>query len=66
MIWGLVMENSADGTKGWEEFNKIFYEQVPAILLYQTIGRHYEQRWVRGWYHNPNYPGTYFYPLWKE
>jgi hypothetical protein len=27
---------------------------------------HYERDWVQGWYHNPNYPGIYFYPLWKR
>jgi peptide/nickel transport system substrate-binding protein len=39
------------------------YENAPAIRLAVTTGRHYEQRWVNGWYYNPVYPGTYFYPL---
>lgn len=32
MIWGLVMEKSANGTKGWEEFNKIFSQEEKANL----------------------------------
>jgi hypothetical protein len=35
------------------------------IFLVQELGRHYEQLWVEGWYSNPAYPGTWFYPLSK-
>jgi hypothetical protein len=27
------------------------------------VGRHYEQRWVQGYYYNPIYTGFYFYPV---
>lgn len=53
-------------TQIYHEFNKLYYEQVPAILLFQSLGRHYQQRWVNGWYGNPVFPGPYFYVLWKD
>ena len=50
----------------YREFNTLFYEQAPVLLLYQSLGRRYQQRWVRGWYPNPLYPGLYFYALSKD
>jgi peptide/nickel transport system substrate-binding protein len=45
------------------EMSEYDYENAPAIRLAVATGRHYEQRWVNGWYYNPVYPGTYFYSL---
>jgi peptide/nickel transport system substrate-binding protein len=50
----------------YREFNNLFYEQAPVILMYLSIERHYQQRWVRGWYNNPLFPGLYFYVLGKD
>jgi peptide/nickel transport system substrate-binding protein len=50
----------------YRHFNELYFEQVPAILLFSSIDRHYQQRWVDGWYDNPIYPGLYFYVLRKE
>lgn len=50
----------------YAEFNTLFYEQAPTILMYQTMGRQYQLRWVRGWYNNPVLPGLYFYVLSKD
>jgi peptide/nickel transport system substrate-binding protein len=50
----------------YREFNTLFYEQAPVLLLYQSLGRRYQQRWVHGWYNNPLYPGLYFYALGKD
>lgn len=50
----------------YHEFNQLFYDQVPTILLAVQLERRYEQRWVKGWFHNPLLPGTYFYSLAKE
>lgn len=62
-----VQENDpARRAQIYAEFNQLFYEVAPAILLYQSIERHYQQRWVRHYYHNPVYPGLYFYPLSKD
>jgi peptide/nickel transport system substrate-binding protein len=50
----------------YREYNRLYYETAPAILLFQTMGRQYQQRWVRGWYNNPVFPGLYFYVLSKD
>ena len=47
------------------ELQEIYYEDVPSVVLYQGLGRHYERTWVQGWYYNPIYPGLYFYVLSK-
>jgi hypothetical protein len=31
-----------------------------------AVGRHYEQRWVTGYYNNPLYGGYYYYELGKK
>ncbi len=49
----------------YREFNQRYYEEAPAILLFQVVGRHYQQRWVNGWYGNPVFPGLYYYVLSK-
>ncbi len=50
----------------YHEFNQLYYDQVPAVLLFQTVTRHYQQRWVNGWYGNPLFPGMYYYILRKN
>jgi peptide/nickel transport system substrate-binding protein len=50
----------------YKKFNQLFYDNVPTILGANALGRHYEQRWVKGWYSNPIYGGFYFYALSKE
>ena len=47
------------------ELQKIYYEDVPSIVLVQPLGRHYERDWIQGWYYNPIHPGIYFYALSK-
>ncbi|RLG83763.1 MAG: ABC transporter substrate-binding protein, partial [Thermoprotei archaeon] len=47
------------------ELQRIYYEDVPSVVLYQPLGRHYERDWIQGWYYNPIYPGIYFYALSK-
>jgi peptide/nickel transport system substrate-binding protein len=47
------------------ELTRIYYEDVPSVIVEQPLERHYERDWVHGWYYNPVYPGIYAYPLWK-
>ncbi len=49
-----------------ESFNHLYYEQAPGILLFTPLNRHYQQRWVKGWYDNPIFPGIYYYVIRKE
>ncbi len=48
------------------ELNQKVYDLTPHIILAVATGRRYEQRWVKGWYYNPIYPGQYFYVLSKD
>ncbi|MCU0489485.1 MAG: ABC transporter substrate-binding protein [Anaerolineales bacterium] len=49
----------------YQEFNKTYHEAVTGLILYIVTGRHYQQRWVEGWYGNP-IAGTYYYALSKK
>jgi peptide/nickel transport system substrate-binding protein len=50
----------------YKEFNQLYYDTASSIPLFVSTAQRYQQRWVQGWYHNPIYPGRYFYTLWKE
>ena len=50
----------------YHEFNDLYYETAPIILLATSQSRHYEQRWVEGYFWNPIYPGNYFYTFSKK
>jgi peptide/nickel transport system substrate-binding protein len=58
-----------DAAKRDAEYKAIYqkyYELAPVILGSVALGRHYEQRWVQGWYYNPIYSDQYFYVLSKQ
>jgi peptide/nickel transport system substrate-binding protein len=63
---GVVEVDPAKRAEIYKEFNQLYYDQVPTLILYIINGRRYQQRWVQGWYSNRVYPDDYFYPLWKE
>ena len=50
----------------YAEVNKLFYDNIPTIFLYQVVGRHYEQRWVQDYFYNPIYSGMVFYNMSKQ
>ena len=50
----------------YHDFNTLYYDTASSIPLFVATGRRYQQRWMLGWYANPIYPGTYFYPLSKQ
>lgn len=50
----------------YAEFNQLYYEQAPALLLFFANGRHYQRRWVNDWFSNPARYGLYFYALSKN
>ena len=47
------------------ELNHLAKEYAINIQNIQLQVRRYEQVWVKGWFYNPAYPGTYFYWLSK-
>jgi peptide/nickel transport system substrate-binding protein len=50
----------------YKEFNKLYYDNVPAVLLSQMGQRFYFQRWVNGYYTNPLTSLFYYYSLSKS
>jgi peptide/nickel transport system substrate-binding protein len=50
----------------YKQFNQIYYDNVPTILLAQMSQRFYFQRWVNGYYTNPLYSLFYYYSLSKS
>lgn len=50
----------------YKELQQYDYDQAIAIRLAVATGRSYQQRWVKGYYYNPIYPGLYYYVLSKD
>jgi peptide/nickel transport system substrate-binding protein len=50
----------------YKDFNKLYYENVPAVLLAQIGARYYFQRWVNGYFTNSLYSYLYYYVLSKS
>ena len=50
----------------YEEANKLYFEQVPTILLATATSHGFEQRWVKGSILNPIFSGNYYYTMYKE
>jgi peptide/nickel transport system substrate-binding protein len=50
----------------YKQLNQIYYDQVPTLLLAQSAGHHYEQRWVKGWYFGQLFGDQWFYALSKD
>ena len=40
-------------------------EDLPSMMIVQSLQRHFERDWIVGWYYNPSYPGIYGYTIWK-
>jgi len=50
----------------YKELNQKVYDYAPYMLGPIAVGRHYEQRWVTGYYNNPLYGNFYYYELGKK
>ncbi len=66
LVRGVQATDPAQRAEIYQGFNQLYYEQAPGILLFIPVQRHYQQRWVNGWYDNPAYTGLYFYVLRKD
>lgn len=47
------------------QINQKYFELAPSIATVNAIGFRVQRSWVRGWYYNPIYPGTYYYTIFK-
>jgi peptide/nickel transport system substrate-binding protein len=63
---GVSAVDPVERTKIYGEFNQLFYETCPGILLFAAGGHHYEPRYASGWYNNPMYADNWFYALGKK
>jgi peptide/nickel transport system substrate-binding protein len=63
---GVAEADPARRAEIYAELNQKMFDWAPQIILAVATGRHYEQRWVQGYYTNPISPGTYFYVLSKK
>ena len=63
---GVSETDPAKRAEIYKELGKLDYEYAIAIRGAVATGRHYEQKWVQGWYYNPIYPGNYYYALSKS
>ncbi len=50
----------------YQQLTQMDYDNMVAIRLPIATGRHYEQRWVQGYYYNPVYSGFYYYAYTKQ
>lgn len=48
------------------ELQRLAYEDAIVIFQTQALGRHYQRRWVDGYYFNPIWPGRNFYVMSKR
>ncbi|MBN1439662.1 MAG: ABC transporter substrate-binding protein [Anaerolineales bacterium] len=63
---GATETDPAKRTAIYKDFNKLYFENAPAVILAQTGARRYMQRWVNGYYTNSLYSYNYYYVLWKS
>lgn len=58
---GVSASDSAERAKIYQDLTQLDYDYAPAIRLAVATGRHYEPRWVTGWYYNPIYGANCHY-----
>lgn len=63
---GVAEADPAKRAEIYTQLNTRIYELAPQIILAIATGRHYEQRWVEGYYTNPIQPGFPYYSLSKK
>jgi len=63
---GVAETDPAKRAEIYKQLSRYDYEQAIAIRLAVATGRTYMQRWVKGYYYNPIYPGFYYYAFSKE
>jgi len=63
---GVSETDPAKRSEIYAQVNQLEYDTAPEILTATATTRRYEQRWVKGWYYNPIYSGTYWYGLSKD
>jgi peptide/nickel transport system substrate-binding protein len=63
---GVAATDPTERASIYKELNQKIYDYAPIINGPVATNRHYEQRWVNGYYFNPLYGGFYYYELSKN
>ena len=64
---GVSASDPAERAKIYQDLTQLDYDYAPAIRLAVATGRHYEPRWVTGWYYNPIYGAdSHYYTTGKK
>jgi len=50
----------------YQQVNQLVYDFAPNILLATSTSHGFTPRYTHGWVRNPLFPGTYFYPIYKD
>ena len=66
LVKGVSETDPAKRAEIYSQVNQMVYDNAQDVLLATATARHYEQRWVNGYYYNPIYSGFYFYSLSKQ
>jgi peptide/nickel transport system substrate-binding protein len=61
----LLETNIKNQEKIYFELQRLAIDWAIDIFQAELLGRRYFQPWVKGWYHNPAYPGDWFFVLSK-
>jgi peptide/nickel transport system substrate-binding protein len=62
---GVAETDPAKRAEIYAKLNQEIYDAAPQIILAIATGRHYEQRWVDGYFYNPIL-GFYYYAFSKK
>jgi peptide/nickel transport system substrate-binding protein len=63
---GVAESDPAKRNEIYKALNQDVYDLAPEIILAVATQRHYQQRWVQGWYFNPSYSEAYYYAYSKK
>jgi peptide/nickel transport system substrate-binding protein len=63
---GVTESDPAKRAAVYEQFNQLYYNNIPTVILSIPNTRLYQQRWVKGRVYNPIYSQWYFYPMSKQ
>ena len=65
----IASTNPAVRKRLYYKLQELEYEDVPHLVINDTVRYRAQRDWVQGYVHNPIFPdapwGSYFYPMWK-
>jgi len=70
-VSGNWYEKQADGSGLYDrqmiyyELQEVYVDEGASSMVFQTMGRGFQNAWCRGYYDNKLFPGNYWYHWWK-